>query len=349
MAAAAGATAADGTASADGTAATAGAEVAGAAQSSARAELASAAGAAEMASAVAGPAAADKAAAGAGGEFAGAAAADGAAGAAGAEVAGAAEMAEVAEVAEFASAAAGAGAALDGALAELGWAEMLGEMPEVAVPLVFRLLGETGAQAPLINDVVLAAAGRAVGGTIPLPYAGGRWVVWERGRASGGALDAEMALRLVSGGEAVPLAAGRRALGWWLVGTSRAMLTLARTHVLDRVQFGRPLAAFQAVRHRLAETLVAIEGAEAALAASTDDDELGAVLAKAAAGQAAITAARHCQQVLGGIGFTAEHDLHRHVRRALVLDGLLGSTRELTREAGARLREHGSAPRLVHL
>ena len=53
--------------------------------------------------------------------------------------------------------------------------------------------------------------------------------------------------------------------------------------------------------------------------------------------------------VLGGIGFTAEHGLHRHVRRALVLDGLLGSSRELTREAGVLLRKEGSAPRLVHL
>jgi alkylation response protein AidB-like acyl-CoA dehydrogenase len=136
-------------------------------------------------------------------------------------------------------------------------------------------------------------------------------------------------------------------LGWWLVGTSRAMLTLARRHALDRVQFGRPVASFQAVRHRLAETLVAIEGAEATLGATTDD--FGSLLAKAAAGQAALTAAKHCQQVLGGIGFTAEHELHRHVKRALLLDGLLGSARELTREAGARLRAEGSAPRLVHL
>lgn len=125
------------------------------------------------------------------------------------------------------------------------------------------------------------------------------------------------------------------------------MLALARTHALDRVQFGRPLASFQAVRHRLAETLVALEGAEATLLAATDP--LGSLLAKAAAGEAALTAARHCQQALGGLGFTAEHPLHRHVRRALVLDGLLGSARELTREAGARLRAEGSAPRLVHL
>ena len=145
----------------------------------------------------------------------------------------------------------------------------------------------------------------------------------------------------------MPLAVGRRALGWWLAGAGRAMLVLARSHALDRIQFGRPLASFQAVRHRLAETLVAREGAEATLLAASDD--LSSLLAKAAAGQAALAAARHCQQVLGGIGFTAEHGLHRHVRRALVLDGLLGSSRELTREAGVLLRKEGSAPRLVHL
>lgn len=254
------------------------------------------------------------------------------------------------------------GQVLDIALAELGWRDMVLELPGVAVPLVFRLLGETGAQAPLLNDVLLCAAGQAPGGTVPLPYAGGSWVVWERGGSGDDVLDGELPLRVVPAGDVVDrmaLAAGRRAAGWWLAGTGRAMLSLARAHVLDRVQFGRPLAAFQAVRHRLAEAFVALEGAEAALAgadevafsgpASDRDAELSAVLAKAAAGQAALTAARHCQQVLGGIGFTAEHDLHRHVRRALVLDGLLGSTRELTREAGTLLVKERSAPRLVDL
>jgi alkylation response protein AidB-like acyl-CoA dehydrogenase len=100
----------------------------------------------------------------------------------------------------------------------------------------------------------------------------------------------------------------------------------------------------------LAETLVAIEGAEATLSLPGDDNaDLTALLAKAAAGKAALTAAKHCQQVLGGIGFTAEHDLHRHVERALVLDGLLGSSRELTRKAGAGLRARGSVPRLADL
>ena len=204
-----------------------------------------------------------------------------------------------------------------------------------------RLLGETGTHAGVLNDVVLHAAGRAGGATVPLPFTGGRWVIWERVDGTGSALDPELPIHPTAAGDPVPLAAGRRALGWWLVGSSRAMLALARQHAVDRVQFGRPIASFQAVRHRLAETLVAIEGAEATLKAA--DDDLGCLLAKAAAGQAALTAAKHCQQVMGGIGFTAEHDLHRHVKRAMVLDGLLGSARDLTREAGAAVRSLGHA------
>jgi len=252
------------------------------------------------------------------------------------------------------------GGALDAVMGELGWAELLAELPAIAVPMVFRLLGETGTHAPLLNDVVLAAMGRDPGGTVPLPAAGGSWVVWERADdLPSTALDGQIPLRRVDSGdplEPLALAAGRRAAGWWLLGAGRAMLGLARTHALDRMQFGRPIASFQAVRHRLAETLVALDGAEAVLAAAEDrsatgpaDVELASLFAKAAAGQAALTAARHCQQVLGGIGFTAEHALHIHVKRALLLDGLLGSARELTREAGRRLMADGAAQRLVEL
>ena len=248
---------------------------------------------------------------------------------------------------------AASGAKLDAALSDVGWLDMLNEIPDVAIPLVFRLLGDTGAHAPVLNDVVLRAAGRAPGGTTPLPFAGGSWVTWERGDHPTSAIDGELPIHPVQEEEPLPpaaLAAGRQALGWWLVGTSRAMLALARQHALDRVQFGRHIGSFQAIRHRLAETLVAIEGAEATLhAASAEPDELASLLAKAAAGHAALTTAQHCQQVLGGIGFTAEHALHRHVKRSLLLDGLLGSTRELTREAGATVRAKGSAPRLAQL
>lgn len=246
-----------------------------------------------------------------------------------------------------------AGPKLDGMLTELGWADMLTEAPEVAIPLVFRLLGETGTHASVLVDVVLHATGNTIGDTVelPLPYAGNQWVVWDR--ISPESVDPTLGglpLRREEEGYPIRVAEARLAVGWWLVGSARAMLALARQHALDRVQFGKPIAGFQAVRHRLAETLVAIEGAEATLALpSADNPDLTALLAKAAAGKAALTAARHCQQVLGGIGFTEEHDLQHHVKRVLVLDGLLGSSRELTRRAGAGLRARGSAPRLAQL
>ena len=71
------------------------------------------------------------------------------------------------------------GAELDAALAELGWAEMLSDMPELAIPLVFRLLGETGSHASVLNDVVQQTADRELGATPALPFAGGGWVVWD--------------------------------------------------------------------------------------------------------------------------------------------------------------------------
>ncbi len=148
--------------------------------------------------------------------------------------------------------------------------------------------------------------------------------------------------------DAVVLA--RLALAHELLGAGRRMLELAREHALGRIQFGQPISAFQAVRHRLADTLVAVEGAESALAAawgsrSAEDAAMG----KALAGRAALTAARHCQQVMAGIGFTTEHPFHRYVRRVLVLDHILGSARSLTRQLGAELLQTRRLPPLIPL
>jgi hypothetical protein len=141
------------------------------------------------------------------------------------------------------------------------------------------------------------------------------------------------------------VAVGRLALGHELVGASRRMLDLAREHALLRIQFGRPIAMFQAVRHRLADTLVAIEAAAATLeAAWLDGTPLTAAMAKATAGRCARVAANHCQQVLAGIGFTIEHPFHRYVRRILILEQLLGSTRTLTRELGEQIIDHRRLP-----
>jgi hypothetical protein len=134
------------------------------------------------------------------------------------------------------------------------------------------------------------------------------------------------------------IAIGQLALAHELVGAARTMLTLARDHAVDRVQFGRPIGNFQAVRHRLADSLIDIERADAGLAAAWDDRALPAArMAKALSGWAAHTVARHCQQVLAGIGFTTEHPFHGYLRRVLVLDELLGSARHLTTELGEEI------------
>jgi alkylation response protein AidB-like acyl-CoA dehydrogenase len=131
------------------------------------------------------------------------------------------------------------------------------------------------------------------------------------------------------------LAVGQLALGHELVGAGRTMLQLARTHALERQQFGRPIGSFQAVRHRLAESLVALEAAAALLDAAWEDPSpVTAAMAKAFAGRSTRSVARHCQQVLAGIGFTTEHPLHCSVRRVIVLDQLLGAGSVLTRTLG---------------
>ena len=142
----------------------------------------------------------------------------------------------------------------------------------------------------------------------------------------------------------------RLAVGHELVGTMRTMLELARIHALDRVQFDRPISGFQAVRHRLAESLVAVEAAEAALDGAWDDGSvLAAALAKAVCGESARTVRRHCQQVLAGIGFTSEHDLHRYVRRSIVLDGLFGDARTISTEVGESVLRSRELPALLPL
>ena len=162
-----------------------------------------------------------------------------------------------------------------------------------------------------------------------------------------GGLDPELGLVEVSGVTepagrkpadwAPALAAGQRAIAHELVGVARAMLELARQHALERAQFGRPIASFQAVRHRLAESLVAVEASGTLVEAAWEDsDPVTCALAKSYAGRSARTVARHCQQVLAGIGFTAEHPFHHHLRRAVVLDQLLGG-RAPTRSLGADL------------
>ena len=128
------------------------------------------------------------------------------------------------------------------------------------------------------------------------------------------------------------------------------MLDLARTHALERVQFGRPIARFQAVRHRLADALVAVEALEATLDRGRDEPNPDtAALAKAVAGRTARTVATHCQQVLAGIGFTTEHPFHRFLKRTMALEGLFGSADEIVLDVGRQLLAARVVPTLIEL
>ena len=162
--------------------------------------------------------------------------------------------------------------------------------------------------------------------------------------------DASGATRLDPAAWRAAVALGRRAIAHQIAGASRAMLDLARGHALARMQFGRPIARFQAVRHRLADALVAVEALEATLTAAREEPSADtAALAKAVAGRTAHGVARHCQQVLAGIGFTTEHSFHRFSRRVLALDGLLGSADEIVLDLGRRLLAERRVPTLIEL
>jgi hypothetical protein len=117
-----------------------------------------------------------------------------------------------------------------------------------------------------------------------------------------------------------------RFLAHELLGTAQGALELALEHVRTRRQFGVAIGSFQAVRHRLAESHVQVIAAQELLAAIPPDAgvEVHLLVLKASAGAAAHTAVAAAQQVCGGMGFTEEFGLHRFVRRAYLLDSLLG-------------------------
>jgi 3-oxochol-4-en-24-oyl-CoA dehydrogenase len=114
-------------------------------------------------------------------------------------------------------------------------------------------------------------------------------------------------------------------------GIARWCLHTASEYAKVRVQFGRPIGQFQAVKHALADMLVAVEQSAAvawdAAAAWSEDDNaeaddsrdrhLSARIAGAVSLGAAAHCAKECIQLLGGIGFTWEHDAHFYLKRAV--------------------------------
>jgi hypothetical protein len=150
-------------------------------------------------------------------------------------------------------------------------------------------------------------------------------------------------------------AAGRRALASEIAGVCEAALAQAVAHVGARVQYGKPIGTFQAVRHRMAEAHVAITATKRTVAAawrsSTDADggAWQARIAKYRAGRAQAEVLRHTVQVLGAMGLTLESDMHRFVTRGALLDLLLGGHRSLEEEIGVDLLTGADARPVVEI
>ncbi len=128
------------------------------------------------------------------------------------------------------------------------------------------------------------------------------------------------------------------------VGGARWCLETATEYAKARVQFGRPIGQFQAVKHRLADMVVRVEQMTAvawdAATAAGQDDEDGASLAASVAGALCldgfVRSAQECIQLLGGIGFTWEHDAHLYLKRALADRQLLGDSDAYCRDVAER-------------
>ncbi|MEU6945538.1 acyl-CoA dehydrogenase [Streptomyces sp. NPDC046316] len=129
-------------------------------------------------------------------------------------------------------------------------------------------------------------------------------------------------------------------------GNAARALETATEYAKTREQFGRPIGQFQGVKHLCADMLVRVEQARALTwdAARATEDEarsLTAVLAASTALDAAYSCAKDCIQILGGIGFTWEHDAHLTLRRALVARQLVG-TGDTHRAHAVRLATAGA-------
>jgi len=132
------------------------------------------------------------------------------------------------------------------------------------------------------------------------------------------------------------------------------MLAMSVQYATERVQFGRPLARFQAIQHLVAdvasEVALATAAVDAAVAemASADRDlerlELAVAIARSVAGHAASVVVRNAHQVHGAIGTTLEHRLHELTKPVLAWRTEFGSLREWDARLTAMLARPGVDP-----
>jgi alkylation response protein AidB-like acyl-CoA dehydrogenase len=164
-------------------------------------------------------------------------------------------------------------------------------------------------------------------------------------------LEAEPAVRL--GGEmAVERLGDRAATGLCaeMLGAAERVLEMTVDYAKDRVQFGRPIGSFQAVKHRCADMLVDVEGMRSAayfaawaVGAGDPDSASAASAAKVWCSDASRRVMASGLQVHGGIGFTWEHDLHLFLKRAQLDQVSFGDARLHRDRLAAILRPRAEA------
>jgi alkylation response protein AidB-like acyl-CoA dehydrogenase len=132
------------------------------------------------------------------------------------------------------------------------------------------------------------------------------------------------------------------------VGAMQAAFDMTVEWAFDRYSFGRPLASYQALKHRYADMLTWLEAShaisDAALLATQEDaadaDELTSA-AKAFIGEYGAELVQDCVQMHGGIGITFEHDLHLFLRRFTINRSLVGTPADHRQRVATILNEQG--------
>lgn len=137
------------------------------------------------------------------------------------------------------------------------------------------------------------------------------------------------------------------------VGAAKHLLDLSVEYAKSRLQFGRPIGSFQAVKHRLADDLVEVEHARSAayhaiwaLSDGSDDPALATSIAQAVCSAALSRVATDTIQVHGGIGFTWEHQAHLYFKRASTDAVLLGSAEQHRDRVAALVLDDAAADRV---
>ncbi len=161
--------------------------------------------------------------------------------------------------------------------------------------------------------------------------------------------------QVISGGGAALLDSARLLLAAESTGVAAATTEMAAQYARERIQFGRPIGTYQAVKHHCANMAVALELATSAVWDASRAGHSGpaertysAAIAATLAVPAAVQNAQMNIQVHGGIGFTWEHDAHLYLRRAAAIAAVLDED-EASRDVTAQTRDGVTRSRAVEL